>query len=400
MSDHQCEVCSFSHCLNCRGDHNDECHLSTPELVPESVPASVPEEVPAAVPEGVPASMSGTVAESMHASMHGAVHDATEPSMPEQQQGGVVSEYANQSGACAKELTNQQKRRIEDNKEEALLKKARRLTGKQAAKAESEQESEAKEVSGSSTTEQSSSSNARPDEVRLAVTSSLNEQQKRRIEEKKEEAIKKRKMRLAGSVVTKQFSPFDEFIDQGVVEDGLGDDHGNEESTGDDHGDEQESNNGSTSGGNFEADARPLSSKAKHVIASQKLKEVKDKASAKWQEHLSSSLRIKQLATMPVVLEESVQDAGPPRFKVHQSHSVLALRSIVFCKLCGYWAAKKSQKLQQPCNRKPAHSDGAQKLRRLMKGLHPDAKVEEWPDGHDARVPSAPVAIEWSSQGD
>ena len=43
-----------------------------------------------------------------------------------------------------------------------------------------------------------------------------------------------------------------------------------------------------------------------------------------------------------------------------------------------------------------AHADGAQKLRRMLKGLHPDVKVGIWPDGHDARVPSHPVSVDWS----
>ena len=33
-----------------------------------------------------------------------------------------------------------------------------------------------------------------------------------------------------------------------------------------------------------------------------------------------------------------------------------------------------------------------------MKGLHPEAKLRIWPEGHDARVPSIPVFLNWNSQ--
>ena len=92
-------------------------------------------------------------------------------------------------------------------------------------------------------------------------------------------------------------------------------------------------------------------------------------------------------------INQSINEA---RFKVHSSHSTMAVRSIAHCKLCGYWASKKSQKLQEQCLRKPPHADGAHKLTRMLMGLHPDVKVSAWPDGHDARVPSQPVPIDWS----
>ena len=90
------------------------------------------------------------------------------------------------------------------------------------------------------------------------------------------------------------------------------------------------------------------------------------------------------------------QSINEPRFKLHPSHSKMAVRSIVHCKLCGYWAAKKSQKLREQCPKKPPHADGAHKLKRMRKGLHPDVKVSIWPDGHDARMLSHPVSVDWS----
>ena len=146
-------------------------------------------------------------------------------------------------------------------------------------------------------------------------------------------------------------------------------------------------------------DPKPTKPKkpAKHDAASLKLKLVKAKAKLAWQDHLSSSVRVAQLmGTAPRMVDREVAGGGPARFKVHPSHVTMAIRSIVHCKACGYWASKKSQKLQEPCPRKPPHSDGAHKLKRMLKGLHPDAKVRAWPDGHDARVPSQPIAIDWS----
>ena len=74
----------------------------------------------------------------------------------------------------------------------------------------------------------------------------------------------------------------------------------------------------------------------------------------------------------------------------------MALRSIVFCRACGYWGAKKSQTLQLQCPGKPQHHDAAHKLKRMIKGLHPEPSISKWPDGHDARIPSMPVLVDWS----
>lgn len=151
--------------------------------------------------------------------------------------------------------------------------------------------------------------------------------------------------------------------------------------------------------GSTEPTVPPLAKADKHVIASAKLKQVKNKANSVWREHLNSSARVSQLiGTVPEILDDSNRDNGPPRFKAHSTHRTMAIRSIVCCKLCGYWAAKKSQKLQQHCLRKPPHADGAYKSTRMLQGLHPEAKVNEWPDGHDARIPSLPILVDWNSR--
>ena len=154
---------------------------------------------------------------------------------------------------------------------------------------------------------------------------------------------------------------------------------------------------GSDNSGSSRPEDRPASSSTKHAFSSAKLEQAKEHANETWKRHLGSSERLSQLmGTLPSMTDGSPSGAPQQRFKVHQSHATMALRSIVHCKLCGYWASKKSQKLQEECPRKPPHADGAHKLRRMLSGLHPDAKVKIWPDGHDARIPTQPIPVDWS----
>ena len=173
-----------------------------------------------------------------------------------------------------------------------------------------------------------------------------------------------------------RYDPFAEFADEEHIDEGGGDSS------------KLDNNSSSTDYASYAK---------KHAIAKGKLKEVKKKADAKWQEHIHSSTRIRELSTTPTILEHALSQGELERFKVHASHRIMAIRSVVFCRLCGYWGTKKSQKLKARCNLKPSHSDGAHKLRRMMQGLHPDGKVTAWPDGHDARVPSVPVFLDWDS---
>ena len=137
----------------------------------------------------------------------------------------------------------------------------------------------------------------------------------------------------------------------------------------------------------------------KHAAASAKLKLIKRQADQTWQRHLNSSVRIAQLlGTAPIAIDKEAGEVGTARFKVHPSHVLMAVRSIVFCKACGYWASKKSQNLQKLCPKKPPHSDGAFKLTQMLNGLHPDPKIRVWTDGHDARVPSQPIFLDWNQE--
>jgi hypothetical protein len=153
----------------------------------------------------------------------------------------------------------------------------------------------------------------------------------------------------------------------------------------------------SSSSGSLEPRVRPASQSTKHAISSAKLQQAKSSANEIWRKHLGSSERLSQLmGTLPSMIEGSPTAVPQQRFKVHSSHATVALRSIVHCKLCGYWASKKSQKLQVECQRKPPHADGAHKLKRMLRGLHPEVKVKIWPDGHDARIPTQPIPVDWS----
>ena len=113
-------------------------------------------------------------------------------------------------------------------------------------------------------------------------------------------------------------------------------------------------------------------------------------------QHIATSQRISQHAgTAPTIRDDKVPEQ-PQRFPMHDTHSPVAIRSIVYCKQCGDWASNKTQRLQEECLGRPKHADGAHKLRRTSKGFHPDAKVLMWPDGHDARIPTPPVQVDWN----
>jgi len=219
---------------------------------------------------------------------------------------------------------------------------------------------------------------------------------KRRIEENRLAALlnKSRKEELQQPRSDKQvhFDPFAEFVETtgDQEEQPVEPDHFDDFADDDTELDDQ--HNGSESGN---TQGQIISTSAKHAISSAKLAKVKEQADQTWQSHIATSVRVSQMAgTVPTIIEDTAE-VQPQRFPIHNTHSPIAIRSIVACKQCGYWASKKSQRLQEICLGRPKHSDGAQKLRRMMKGLHPDAKVTSWPDGHDARIPTPPIAVAW-----
>ena len=276
-------------------------------------------------------------------------------------------------------VSAQQKKRIEDNKEAAVLRKKRRLLSEDGSTVQP--------------SESSSSSTA-------AASTALTAQQRERIEHNKKEAEARKKKRDSEKETVEEEAkpseraslkdPFGEFADQDFLEADDSESHFEQSPA-------SREETGKSSDHNTCPAPRPPAKPAKYAAASEKLKLVRTKADQSWQKHLSSSVRVAQLlGTAPKVMEENVEEVGTPRFKVHPTHSTMAVRSIVHCKVCGYWASKKSQKLQEQCPKKPPHSDGAHKLKRMLQGLHPDARISTWPDGHDARVPSQPVSVDWS----
>ena len=54
----------------------------------------------------------------------------------------------------------------------------------------------------------------------------------------------------------------------------------------------------------------------------------------------------------------------------------------------------KTQKLALACNLKPKHSFAKHKLRRMLDGKHPDAKVQRWPDGLSTAAVTPPINME------
>ena len=87
----------------------------------------------------------------------------------------------------------------------------------------------------------------------------------------------------------------------------------------------------------------------------------------------------------PKVETSEVAATVPFASEVHPTHRKRLLRNIVFCKLCGYWSSKKTQKLSEKCLLAPPHSDGRAKLKGMLDGYHPDRNVRAWNDGLSTR---------------
>ena len=321
-------------------------------------PETLPELVPVLLPSLTPPSPN------FLASQLNPTASPCEPSVPGTGD-GCQTTLASHSEVA---LTEQQKRKICENKDEALRrKKLRKDNDMQQASSED------------------------------LLTPKITAEQRARSEHNKKEAQMKLKRRTTGKTRAVEeeeplakgarYDPFGEFHDD--------DNCGNPEI----HEDCFSRSEESCSVNGISGSATPAIKKAaKHALASEKLLHTKLKANETWREHLNSSTRLSQLlGSEPSQLADGEGDQREARFKVHSSHRTMALRSIVFCKACGYWGAKKSQKLQLQCKGKPQHHDAAHKLKRMSNGLHPEPSVKSWPDGHDARVPSHPVSVDWSS---
>ena len=66
---------------------------------------------------------------------------------------------------------------------------------------------------------------------------------------------------------------------------------------------------------------------------------------------------------------------------IHHSHKKRALRSLVFCKLCGLHMHVNLCGLKEPCRGKPSRV-GKTRLRRMLDGYHPKPeRYRTWDDG-------------------
>ena len=113
--------------------------------------------------------------------------------------------------------------------------------------------------------------------------------------------------------------------------------------------------------------------------------------------HYGSSDHINEVVSElrgPKVAMNSAAATVPFADDVHPSHRRMLLRNILFCKRCGYWSSKKTQKLSSECKIAPPHSDGRAKLKRMMDGYHPDRNVRAWNDGLSTAIKVRPIGLD------
>ena len=151
---------------------------------------------------------------------------------------------------------------------------------------------------------------------------------------------------------------------------------------------------------------RRLTGKQKYQEAASHIANVKSFINDEWIKHgvASSSLKIHETDAGVRVIGEhrnpkvkEAKKSQPGAFaNIHHTHHKMMIRNIVFCRKCGYSTSRKTQKLAEACHNKPKNNDVAHKLRRMMKGLHPDRHVDEWPDGLSTHVKAPPINIDGS----
>lgn len=99
---------------------------------------------------------------------------------------------------------------------------------------------------------------------------------------------------------------------------------------------------------------------------------------ALWNQHLSRQAR--QEPRLPALSEFGSRTA-PAYEKLHSTHVLMRLKSIVFCRVCGYWMQERPQCLARACKGRPVRSDDKSRLKKPPNGRHLERKVECWPDG-------------------
>jgi hypothetical protein len=107
-----------------------------------------------------------------------------------------------------------------------------------------------------------------------------------------------------------------------------------------------------------------------------------------WADHLARSNRAEG-PRLPMLAAPGAGTAAAYA-KIHSTHTLMRLKCLVFCRVCGYWMQERPQRLVGVCGGAPLKSDGRSRLKRLLSGLHPERKVLCWPDGSDASGAVAP----------
>lgn len=148
-----------------------------------------------------------------------------------------------------------------------------------------------------------------------------------------------------------------------------------------------------------------LSNKQKHNAASSHLRMIQSSITDEWRKHGAAGETQHQVnrndSGITIVGEQrdpQINTATTAHLEsfptLHQSHSKMMIRNIVFCRKCGCSTGRKTQQLVLGCNRKPKHNFAKHKLKRMLDGKHPDAKVQRWPDRLNTSVATPPINIE------
>ena len=161
---------------------------------------------------------------------------------------------------------------------------------------------------------------------------------------------------------------------------------------------------------------RRLTLKQKYNEAAEELKRDKEAVKAQWthrsarshilaatyqtsvpRDHYDSHAHVYEVVNElrgPKVAVGAEAASAPFSDEVHISHRKMLLRNILFCRTCGYWSSKKTQKLSEACILAPPHSDGRAKLKRMMDGYHPDRGIKAWNDGLSTAIKVKPISLD------
>ena len=104
----------------------------------------------------------------------------------------------------------------------------------------------------------------------------------------------------------------------------------------------------------------------------------------RWSQHIAASSSAEPLAAVNNRETVEAGSCGDVYYthKIHRSHTIAAVRNILFCSKCGYWTQQKTEQLRSPCVGVPPHNLRQCQLNRLRQGKYP--RVGSWGDGTPA----------------